>query len=160
MYCGVNKYQYWLAAFIIGLLTCCTMQIVDKCQYDEDAEEWIIPYLKPKETELKLPGLNSARRIADEKDRDPSLSSRPGSGVSGNADGKTSARPSSREYASEHKQKGSNTTPTISLPPHAPSKPPMPRSARRDKKKSRSADVRQDLVSCSLSWNANLDNFI
>jgi hypothetical protein len=124
-------------------------QIVDKCQYDDDAEEWIIPYMKPKDTELKLPGLNSGRRSAEnERDRDPHHSSRPSSGMSSSADGKLSARPSSREYASEQKlkDKGLSSIPPISLPPHAPSKPPMPRSARRDKKKSRSADTRQDLL--------------
>ena len=124
---------------------------MDKCQYDDDAEEWIIPYLKTSsDVELKLPGIGSARRDDDAVPRHhTSTRSRPSSGAE-TSDGKQYLRPNSKEHVYEHKDGMSNggNVSSFSLPPHAPSKPPMPKSARRDKKKSRPAlEAAQDMVS-------------
>jgi hypothetical protein len=127
-----------------------TAQLVDKCQYDEVSSEWIVPYVRPsRDVEFRLPDIESAapredsvRHSFPKSGTHPST--RPNSGQPPSVDSKPK-RPTSRsskDLESAPKEKSSDAIRESRipvLPSHAPSKPPMPRSARRDKKKSKSS---------------------
>lgn len=123
-------------------------QIIDKCQYDEGNAEWILPVIKPaRESDFKLPELDSkyVTNTSDESNpsRGLSASKRPQSGQQQNVLPKRPSSRSSRDDVIEKNPKSNRVDdnskiPSLNVPSYAPAKPPMPRSARKDKKKSKS----------------------
>jgi hypothetical protein len=143
---------------------CCAMleekklqQIIDRCQYDEGNSEWVLPVIKPaRDSDFRLPDIDAKYGVSvDEssssnpsRERGPSASRRPQSGQNQqNANSnflpkRPSSRTTSREEAIAPKparvEETSTSIPSLNVPSYAPAKPPMPRSARRYKKKSKS----------------------
>mmetsp|Transcript_1194 Transcript_1194/g.1942 ORF Transcript_1194/g.1942 Transcript_1194/m.1942 type:complete len:951 (-) Transcript_1194:160-3012(-) len=128
-------------------------QIVDKCQYDDDTDEWIVPYMRTRDAaEFRLPEIESARNHSDgENTRGGSARSsrsemsaaeakhsrRPGSRTSADVECVGDARERKSHRPNSHRGEQYGHVPSLNVPSHAPSKPPMPKSARRDKKKSK-----------------------
>lgn len=120
-------------------------QILDKCQYDEGNAEWILPVIKPaRDSDFKLPELDSKYVVSEDGNpsRGQSASRRPQSGQNQNILPKRPSSRSSRDDAIEKNPKSNrddaSKIPSLNVPSYAPAKPPMPRSARKDKKKSKS----------------------
>jgi hypothetical protein len=130
-------------------------QIIDRCQYDEGNSEWILPVIKPaRDSDFRLPDIDAKYGASAEENghssRGPSASKRPQSGQNqpnGNSNF-LPKRPSSRTLREEVnppkpsrlEETPAASIPSLNVPSYAPAKPPMPRSARRDKKKSKSGN--------------------
>lgn len=139
-------------------------QILDRCQYDEGNSEWILPVIKSvRDSDFRLPDIDSKYGTSngqEDSSRGQSATRRPQSGQNLNLNGTSNMnilpkRPSSRssrdDEAVREKQKfnsnsresgGDDPTkiPSLNVPSYAPAKPPMPRSARKDKKKTKSSN--------------------
>jgi hypothetical protein len=149
-------------------------QLLDRCQYDEGNSEWIVPYVKPlRDSDFRLPDIDGRYGVTDERDgerekngRIPSAKGRPGSSQNNSQPTAPSSIPTlPKRPNSRTSRDDSNTTtqkervksattrdddtqkiPSLTLPSYAPSKPPMPRSARRDKKKAKNNSTNYDQV--------------
>ena len=159
------------------------MKLIDKSRYDSDDEEWIIPFVKRKDVDDRLPGIggnnsNGNNGILSENNS-RSNSARPESGSTRRRNNNKSSRGGGggadldsqekesyiamrqNEFKDDNKQYGNGNengngsdVPALSIPRHAPSKPPIAKnSARREKKKSKNETegyIKTDLVSFSL----------
>lgn len=145
-------------------------QLIERCRYEEDTDEWIIPYIKQRDVDLRLPEIsNNASHRSEAK----GTRTRPPSGNDAEtrqavavAESKTSRRPGSRSAQDDSRvpsargrdpaylNSGANNRDAQSISPvmmngnpqiqQPPTKPP--KSARRDKKP-KSGTVRQPLAS-------------
>jgi len=143
-------------------------KLIDKSRYDSDDEEWIIPLVKKKEGDEKLPGIASHNHASDyasnqiqSSNNSRQNSAGPDSGQrrrKGSMDGQEkesflpiagygSERRDDKQY--DNSSHSSSQIPALNLPNHAPSKPPIAakNSGRRDKKKSKNENNKLDLSS-------------
>mmetsp|Transcript_13077 Transcript_13077/g.21405 ORF Transcript_13077/g.21405 Transcript_13077/m.21405 type:complete len:993 (-) Transcript_13077:448-3426(-) len=124
-------------------------KLIDKSRYDSDDEEWIIPHVKKKDSDDRLPGIGGGNVLSSENNSraNSARNSRPesGSGHRRNKnrqdlDAQEKGSPNPMYYNDQKDDKsydnGSNV-PTLTIPRHAPSKPPIgaKNSARRNEKK-------------------------
>lgn len=150
------------------------MQLIEKSRYDSDDEEWIIPFVKKTNTDERLPGINlggNNNNGGDNSTGSRSNSARPESGSGRRRNNNKNSRGGQGEIIDMYAQEKESTislrqqvdqkeikyednsnvnenVPTLLIPRHAPSKPPIAKnSARRQEKKKNKPDHQKDLVS-------------
>lgn len=157
-----NKDAELFRQICIGLLGESKLRkLIDKARYDSDDEEWIIPFVKKKDTGERLPGIGSTTSNGDytgvESRSNSAARPESGSGHSRrrkpdfDAQDKESTIVLGRDRKDEICDYNNNNSEalTLSIPKNAPSKPPIGKnSARREKKKSRNESeiVKTDLA--------------
>ena len=146
--------------------------MIDKSRYDSDDEEWIIPFVKKKDNDERLPGIGGGNNSNNDNGGGGNTSSRANSARRNNnknsrggdgggymldayAQDKESQRMRPPKDNKEEKHDGSGyggneNVPALNIPRHAPSKPPIAKnSARRQEKKKNKQEegsIKSDLV--------------
>jgi kinesin family protein 3/17 len=144
-----NKDAELFRQICIGLLGETKLRkLIDKSRYDSDDEEWIIPHVKKRENDDRLPGIGG-NMSTNSENNSRANSARPESGsghrrnnnknrVDMDSQEKGSPNPMYCNDSKDDKMfDNGNNVPTLSIPRHAPSKPPIAskNSARRGEKK-------------------------
>lgn len=146
-------------------------QLIERCRYEEDTDEWIIPYIKQRDVDLRLPEIsNNATSNRTEakgtRTRPPSGNDAETRQAAAVAESKSSRRPGSRSAQDDSRvpsargreptylntaannRDAQSISPVMNGNPQIQQQPPTkpPKSARRDKKP-KAATVRQPLAS-------------